>query len=364
MNVLFLSSWYPNKYKKANGDFVQRHAQTAALTCNVFVFHVCFHPSKKKSHFEKKHAHGITEIIYYTAPLKFLKSIQLLCIYVTALKKLRKQFGFVPTIVHANVMYPIGVIALLYKFFWRIPYVISEHWSAFIFKNPKKIKGFPLFMCKRIARNAKYIMPVSNYLKKNLITMGLKGHYHVVGNVVNTTLFSIKPPPPPEVFKFIHISSTYDKNTQEIIDAANLLSFANSQFEIHIISPEELHSECKQVHFHGILPHAEIAKLIQKSHCLVHFSNFETFSIVVAESLACGKPVITTRAGGLCDEITENEGIIVHKNDINGLAVAMQKMTRNHAHFDPENLRKRITEHYSPEKIAAEFLAVYEKSVR
>jgi len=39
--VLWLASWYPNKIKPFEGDFIQRHAKAASSYIPVTVFYVC-----------------------------------------------------------------------------------------------------------------------------------------------------------------------------------------------------------------------------------------------------------------------------------------------------------------------------------
>ena len=60
--------------------------------------------------------------------------------------------------------------------------------------------------------------------------------------------------------------------------------------------------------------------------CFVQPSHLESFSIVVLEALACGKPVIATRCGGPEFMITPENGLLVAKQDPSGLARAMRGM--------------------------------------
>jgi len=54
------------------------------------------------------------------------------------------------------------------------------------------------------------------------------------------------------------------------------------------------------IHFLGSLPHEEVKTLLFTSvDCLVHPSRTEGFSLVVAEAMASGVPVITSNAGAL-----------------------------------------------------------------
>ena len=49
IKVLFISSWFPNRIHPANGDFVERHAQAAALYNEVAVLYVQAEPGYEKN---------------------------------------------------------------------------------------------------------------------------------------------------------------------------------------------------------------------------------------------------------------------------------------------------------------------------
>ena len=57
----------------------------------------------------------------------------------------------------------------------------------------------------------------------------------------------------------------------------------------------------------------------------------EPFGMVAAEALACGIPVIATKAGGLPEIVTEECGILIENDDhvTENLVPAMKKLLRN-----------------------------------
>ena len=71
LNILFLSSWYPNKKSPTLGNFVQRHAKAVATQHNVFVLFATSLPDLKKPFSIEKNQEGnLTEVIvYYKNPL-------------------------------------------------------------------------------------------------------------------------------------------------------------------------------------------------------------------------------------------------------------------------------------------------------
>ena len=63
----------------------------------------------------------------------------------------------------------------------------------------------------------------------------------------------------------------------------------------------------KRVHFLGSLPREEMPMLYNAADVTVIPSYHESFSLTAVESLACGTPVVATRAGGLQTVVRHNE---------------------------------------------------------
>src|ERR1017187_10528798 len=69
LNILFISSWYPNKLKPLNGIFVKRHAAANTIDCNVSVIFIC---SADTNSIEESVEDGIYTLrgYYKTSPAK------------------------------------------------------------------------------------------------------------------------------------------------------------------------------------------------------------------------------------------------------------------------------------------------------
>ncbi|RZJ39896.1 MAG: glycosyltransferase, partial [Chryseobacterium sp.] len=111
----------------------------------------------------------------------------------------------------------------------------------------------------------------------------------------------------------------------------------------------------------GLLPLSGVAEKMQQSHALILFSENETQGCVLVEANACGIPVISSKVGGVPEFVNENTGVLVEKNNVEELYLAMKKVLLQKVNFEsPEILHQQIKEKYSPKKIAEAFSDVYE----
>jgi glycosyltransferase involved in cell wall biosynthesis len=85
----------------------------------------------------------------------------------------------------------------------------------------------------------------------------------------------------------------------------------------------------------------------------------EPFGIVMIEALACGTPVIAYRRGSVPEVLDDGvTGFIV--DDVDGAVDASEKLEQ----IDRRACRKHFERHFSDERMAAEYLAIYKKLVR
>ncbi|UOU99542.1 glycosyltransferase [Chryseobacterium daecheongense] len=187
MKILFISSWFPNKIEPTNGNFVQRHAEAVALLHEVEILHAIGDPAQKQKFiFDDRIINGIrTLIVYYrnssNSALNFMRRMWA---YKKGFLKLRK-----PDLVHANILHNSMLFAVYLKKKYRIPFVVTEHWSIFLEENRVRLSVMNLHIARFIAHRASFLFPVSENLMNNLKVLKIGKYFKVVGNVVNTNLF-------------------------------------------------------------------------------------------------------------------------------------------------------------------------------
>lgn len=382
LNVLFLTSWYPNKNHPTHGNFIQRHAEALNPFVNLKVLHICSDNNQSnKFAIEKKQIQDVdTTIVYYKRPTKYsiLNPIVKLFRYKKALKIGLKNIGdnFIPDLAHVHVSYPAGISAqwLLQKH--NIPYVISEHWTLFI--KEKTYKSFNLLIRKSIEKTlnkASYILPVSDLLSIKLQKITTNKKFQIVNNVVNTEIFSPKLNSN-EKTTILHVSHMDNdhKNAYGMLKAIKNVSEKRNDFIFKIVSDEnhentkqiisELNIEPNIVQLEQTKTSNQIAQDFNNADFFLIFSNIETFSVVMAEAWSAGLPIVYSKCGGLTDINNKKLGIQVEAKNIEQLESAIFKMLNNFKTYDKGYISDFAHSKFNKNEIAKQFIDVYNKVLK
>lgn len=367
--ILFISSWFPNKLEPTNGNFVQRHAESVSRLHDVEILHSIGDASQKETYlFDDQIINGIrTLIVYYknskNPVLNFTRRMKA---YQMGFSRLQK-----PDLVHANVLHNSMLFAVYLKRKFKIPFVITEHWSGFLKMNRNQLLQSHLFVAKIIAKNAEFVLPVSQYLLNDLKELDWKTNFDVVGNVVDTNLFKLKATAENQPFTFLHISNLIQlKNPEKITTAALKLRTEFDNFELHIGGDGDVEKlnriikKHKAENFIKTFPTlilSEVAEKMRQSDCFILFSNYENFPCVLLESLSTGTPAIATDVGGIPEIINGKNGVLI-SNSEEELYQAMKAVVQKKVEFaDSDDLHQFVHENFSIEIISKKFDIIYQR---
>ena len=337
MHILYLPSWFPGRRNPYPGDFIKRHAESASLYNRITVFHTAIYETIKEPELvEEKINDNLFVYIYYYPSIKGIFSPVINGVKrFSALRKMYKKVFAVspPDLVHVHVAYPAGLFALYLKKRIGLEYIISEHDGIYMpgYDNYHVPGQFEKKMVPVIYKNAKKIHAVSKSLAQALIDLKLADTKPIViPNVVNIDLFKYREKERSNTFRFIHISSLINqKNPEGMLEAFSLIKKKRNDFVLKIIGPakekiknmvNDLSLE-NEVIFVGEIPYAKVAKEISNSDAMVHFTRYETFGCVIAESLCCGVPVIVSDLEVTKELVRDGgNGLLVIESNIKDLA--------------------------------------------
>lgn len=376
LNILFISSWYPNTEQPTLGNFVQKHAQAAARYNRISVISAVSSASHSDLQIEKRQERGVDEYIAYFPKAKgpFSKLINFVRnrkAFFAAYNNFYRDHGK-PDLIHLNVCYPLGIWALQLKRKFRIPYVVTEHSSGFHLGTDHSYPQHILSVCKKVLDGASYILPVSQDLERSLKSLAPNGHFEIISNVVDEEIFRIGSATDSEKKHFIHISTGVDsiKNLSGMIRAIDSLSQKRKDFYFDIVSDGEIEyakaltsgiHDPSLIRFHATKTTEEIAHMLEKSDALVLFSNYENFPCVIPEAFMTGKPVISTAVNGIPEHVDAKNGILVERGNEHQLSEAMEKVLNNEVSFDPDSIRQYAVEHFSYTMVGKKLDSIYHR---
>ena len=359
--VLHLAKWYPTKVEPLLGLFVRKHIMATKNEFDhtvISIYNTDIYEddiTRIVTDFE-----GIEEVLYYYKKKGVITKLKVLFRVWKEINSSRHDF------IHAHIISWTSTLAYLQAILYKTPFFISEHWSGYHYKLFLKQNSFVKY-CKRMsARNAKMVFPVSNSLKTDMLASGIKANYKIIGNVVDGKTTE---QPKNELFTFVFVGDLEQshKNVKGIIDAfSQLKNKSTLQLDIigegvdmgaYIEQTERLNLS-NSIQFHGAKSNNEVFEYLTKSHVLVLNSNYETFSVICAEALLSGIPVIATKCGGPEAFLNEQTGILIDVGNTNQLLAAMKFIINNYNHYSLKDL-KGIADQFNSKQIAKKLQKAY-----
>lgn len=375
LNILFITPWYPIHENPMAGVFIKEHARAVQIYDNVIVIHLLGASREIKSlwqierDIENNTCCPITvfRIRWKLIPFPYLTYLlYLFCIFMTV-RRIRTG-GFQPNIVHAHI-YSSGIPAVMLSKFHNIPAIITEHSSAFMrgLLPPKEIRKI-----RYSFRNAHLILPVSSALKETIEAIGIRGNFRIVPNAVDTNRF--KPPHKSkhitQIKSILFVGSLLPvKCLHILIKAIFQVKSLRRDWRLDIIGEGPQRAELENlvskldlrdyVTFHGQKRQDEVAQLMRDADFLVLTSEYETFSVAIAEALVSGLPVISTRCGGPEELINNENGVLISRNDPIGLAHSIVWMLDNLDIYSAATISQSSAKQFGMDKVGEVLHSIY-----
>jgi glycosyltransferase involved in cell wall biosynthesis len=375
--ILYIPSWYPNRIERASGNFIKRLIEANAAFDDVAVLYaIPVEKPAKELEIVISRDKGFPEVLVYYQKVKgsgilstIKKARQRFKAYEKGFEAVKKNWG-IPKLVHVQAAFPAIFFAnRLYKK-QNIPYLLTEHGLS-TYANSSSDATFR--MLKQAINGAKKVLTVSEYLANAMRKSGIRNNFEVVPNVV----------PLPEVLpdtkntnskkRILHISTLADvKNPEGILRVIKNVSAQRNDFELVIVGEKEhelnevmeysksLGLTNDVVKFNSYIEDTnKIAELLLSSNFMLMFSQYETFSIVLAESLWAGRPVITSRCGGPQEFINTDFGLMVEPGDEKALENAIINMLNTSSGYDTAKMREFAHNHFSPNVIGKKLHGIH-----
>jgi len=266
-------------------------------------------------------------------------------------------------LIHAHYAFPQGCVGALLKNKLSIPYILTLHGSdALILKN--SLKGRYFF--KYAVKNSDKIICVSKYIKSQL-DEDLKNRAVVIYNGVNKNLLYNEGD-----YNFgLFVGAFVPQKGVDIL----IESIKDIDFNFKLIGDGKLYKNIEKFVLKHNLKHVELlgkknfdetASFMRRCSFLIAPSRSEGFGMVAVEAMACSKPVIATKVGGLKEIVIDGyNGLLVEKNNPNDLREKILELINN------EDLRKilgkngrEFSKKFSWEECAKNVKGMYEEVLK
>lgn len=386
-HILLIPSWYPSIDRPLSGIFFKEQA-LALREAGMAVGVIATHSYSLRRGFQGIALELGQGISFIEENDENLRTISLSHFHfpvfqrlnywrkIAAYKKLYKIYENKysrPDILHAHSVIWGGAAASKISQETGIPYIITEHSSAFArdmieeWMEPEIEKSFS---------KASATISVSESLKSNISSYLKEKKSHVIGNVLSILddAKSFKRKSSRSVYKFISIASLEKiKGFDILIKAFAEVVKQINQVELTIVGAgreaKKLHTLVSdlglsdKVTFTGALDRKAVAEILQFHDCFVLPSRFETFGIVFIEALASGIPVIATKCGGPEDFVTENVGYLIPPESEQDCSQAMMDAIarREYWSLQSDSLRDYVLKRYGKRIVTQKISKIYDQ---
>ena len=364
MRVLHITTWYPHQARPFEALWIRRFIES--VTPHSEVYHLSVTACDRfnlKYWKEGQVKHRIWEL-----PTKrwwFVEIVNLLLLASYLLKRrMRNDFD----IINFHIAYPQLVFWSVLKYLVNKPVVVSEHWSAYHFNFGVTTK---LPLIQQIFKHGLPVITVSNSLAEDIRAFCQTAHLKTyrVPNVVDLNEFQILAEHHPETNVFFMASQwKAPKRPHVIINAfARLIRrglYDNYTLRIAGYGPQvtdlkELSVTLglnEKVVFLGALSAKSMALEMNKCTAFLHCSEYETFSVVCAEALCCGSPVIASNVGGIREFVNASNGVLVSENTEDCWMHSIEHFIYHQ--FDRNAISVSAQNRFSPECVRRQYLKV------
>jgi len=365
LKILHITNWYPSEQSDKNAPFIKKQIDALRLYTDNVVWHI----EIVKGRLNIKLGSNTDNSRYFILFLPFTiwrvyEWMSFLMVFWIILKEGTKQFN----VVNFHIAYPNCAYIGFLKYLIKSRIVITEHWSAYHF-NFNVSKNRDLTRIKKIFYHNIPTITVSNALGEDIrIFAKVDVPVFIVPNVIDIETFRYRRKPSIQNFSrpehsnriFLMVSLwKWPKDPFTIIKAwpEVLQKYPGTILKIGGYGPQwgDMKSLVDQLNlkdnidFIGPLDPVSVAEEMSNATAFIHSSEYETFSVVCAEAVCCGTPVIAPNVGGISSIIDDSNGILFEPGS--NIPTAIKNFLDKEEKFNPMDISKSAINSYSPKEV-------------
>ena len=242
-----------------------------------------------------------------------------------------------------------------------LPLVVTVHDLA-VFRHPEAFnrwtRTYSPHVVPRVLAAARRIIAVSEFTRRELVEL-LRVADEQVRVVPNGVDDDFTPDGPAADGDYVLAVGTIEprKNLALLVEAAR-----RNDVELRVVGARgwgNVEIGGNGVRWLGEVDDAELARQYRGALCVAYPSLYEGFGIPVLEAMACGAPVVTSRATAM-EEVADGAAVLVDPNDPAELAAGIERAAAQRAELVPRGLERARA--FRWDAIADATVAVYREA--
>lgn len=326
MKIIHVTPWYPNPENPMEALWIKRHIQSLAGIVDQRVLHISV-DSGKWFRFRRHKTSSWEEHLMIRVPTRRWFAIELIWFIALSIYLVNRKVNKKEDLIQFHISYPSLVYWHVIKRFIRVPVLILEHWSAFHYhfgvRNIHKLRRI-----KRIFRQKIPVVAVSGALLFDLERFSGTNEFkhYILPNVVDTDVFCYDDKGVEMLSRAFFMVSQWNWPKDPLLSIRAFVTWEKDQAARYTLRiggyGKQWESMIKLVSALGAgesvvllgkITSKEIAAEMNSALGFIHCSEYETFSVVCAEALCCGTPVLGSGVGGINELVNEHNGILVEE---------------------------------------------------
>ncbi len=356
IELLLITTLFPNSQEPNRGIFNYHLVKELQDWCNVTVIAPIpwFPKANFLRHFSNWHRtsqlRGKEQIrgidVYHPRYLAipklsgFLRALSLYFTLERVIRKIRGERSF--DLINAHWIFPDGVAAVKVSKKLRLPIIVTGHGTD--------VNLYLTYSLRRVQirdalQKTDVVSVVSPELKKKIVELSISEHkVRVIPNGVDSERFTptdkascrrrLGLPSDRKIVLFVGKLDTV-KGIEYLLEATAEIRAACQNLFIAIVGDGPLYQSLIRktqeldltglVTFFGAKPHEEIPLWMNSCDLFCLPSLREGWPCVIMEALACGKPVVASRVGGVPEIVNEKNGFLVEPRNSKDLAQGIER---------------------------------------
>lgn len=365
MRILLLTPWYPNEKNPGAGVFIKSQAKvlsahhTVSVISSVVDYENFAFSSIALEENSDQDVHEYRIVVKKSFPI--FNQVNYLWLLVNTSLKIGREFR--PEIIHAHVGYPSAFWAWSLSRLLKVPFVVTEHTRPSNNFRSYIHKWLTVFGMKR----ASVVMAVSKMLADE-VNLFIKKDVVVVPNIVETERFEVAPFSQSAIIQ-IGFLGTLNQPVKGLDILLRAVADLRTDFVLHAggsgkllqsykALSKELGIEQKCI-FYGLVLPSQVPAFMSRLHFFVCASRSETFCVALAEAMAAGRPVVSTRCGGPEEFVDESNGILVDVENVKSLQQGIEQMILNYRTYNSESICNSVSDRFGEMSFVSNIDKIY-----